>query len=438
NSIDFTRMTPSKGVSVPIFGTKGEYCFWGSNIGLTAIDSTRGCAWLGASGFMQIDGYFSAAEMEVIGNGILGVTVGVNGLPTWSANAGQTGAILRTLMTDAGPGWNSINIAPSASMGLMGVSRLNLYRRRPDMGVSFGMLAQLDTLQTFTDRGPAALGPSCIALGTKKRVFSDQLYLKGSWNRLVGATYAGGAGYVSTSNNCQVFFQYYGKNFALIGVGASVIGTLSFDGNVIGATFNQMLIGSTEQLHTVQFSVTGGTCVVSAIDYTASTGEMRSLQNYFAPAGAGVAATLSLSHVSAHIGMTIGQQGSSAIRCFGYLAENQGSAITYNPDTTNGDNFVINQDGIYTTRYVDTNSSATALGISRNSSVLNVSPASLRNEDLLAFTVLSGSNQYPNTLWTGFLKTGDVLRAHTEHNPNINNDDKIQFWVTQVQAGGNQ
>jgi hypothetical protein len=430
-SIDFTQMKLSPGISLPIFGPKGAYCFWAQNVGITTVDSIQALNFKTQSGFMQIDGYFSAAEGEFVGNGQLGITVCVNGLPTWSTNANSTGMIKCVLMNGAGPGWNSVNIQCGISMGDIGLTKLNLYTRRPDIGVSYGALASLETLQSFTDRGPAALSATFIALGTYKRTFADQLYLQGAWSRVMGGSFAGGVGYIGSSTNSKLLFQYYGKNVALIGVGASVAGNLVLDGNTIGATFNQMLIGATEMFHSLSFTVTAGTCIIQAVDFTRTQGELTSLQNYRPLPDTQKIQTPVVHEIALSGGSGFGSDGSN-YRVFTAIRRQSGTAITLNKDAVKGDSFTINEDGVYAIVYQDGQSGATGnFGASVNSTQGTTTVDSIAIGNFLVRQV-SVSGQTGAVAWTGNFKVGDIIRAHGSGTLDKTADTEVNFRIVKV------
>ena len=269
-SIDFSKINFFNGLSATVYEPTGNYALWGNNIGITFIDSNQSAIFLGASGFMQVDGYFSAAEIETIGNGIFGATIAVNGLASWSQAAGQTGEVKKTIFTDAGPGWNSFNIGCGASMGALGIQKINLYQRARDISVSFGFLSDFDIAQTYTNRD--SINASLMALGGVRRVYADQLYFKNTWLRGATWTVPGGIYYRGASTNGSLSFQYYGTNF---GVCATfyVGGTLTLDGAGVGLTANVMQSVATLGFHTIAY--TGGTAIISAIDYLNPIGKSR-------------------------------------------------------------------------------------------------------------------------------------------------------------------
>ncbi len=261
-SVDFSKLNQARGLSQTLFEPQGQYAFWGSNIGLTNIDGNQCAVFLGASGFMQMDGYFSACEMETLGNATFSATLSVNGLAAWSQNAGQTGVVKKTVFTDAGPGWNSFNIGVGGSMGAIGIQKINLYQRARNNGISYGFLGSFDIAQTYTNRD--AINASLMALGGVKRTYADQLYFKNTWNRGQTWSVPGGVYYTGASTNGSLTFQYYGTNFGVVGT-LNPGSTLTLDG--IGYTLSQNVMNSVATLGFHTISYTGGTATISAIDY---------------------------------------------------------------------------------------------------------------------------------------------------------------------------
>lgn len=276
--------------TLPFLDGYQQFCVWGQNTGVTLIDGLwPSTTWATASGFVQCEGYFSAAEIEWAGMsfGILSGTMTVNGLPAYShANIGFTGLMKKTVFMDAGPGWNNFAFFPGSSHINVGVSRINLYTRRHDTSASFGVLAAFDSLQALV---PRASNATAIPPGIFRRTFGDALLFKGPWVRSVGGTLPGGIAYTGSTTTCTLGFQYYGTQFAIVGgasLGAGSSLTISVDsGSNLGSTCLNTVVtpaGSAASLtfHSVSLAVLGGTCLISAIDFFRQTGEMRNLQTF--------------------------------------------------------------------------------------------------------------------------------------------------------------
>lgn len=257
-----------------------SYRMWGRNLNYSSADGVAGIQFAGATAgnFLQVDGNFSAAEFEYHGQGIMNATLCVNGLANWSMNDGVTGSFRRTVFTNAGPGWNSINMEPGSSFGNVVLTKINLYEMAS--GVTVGPLA---TFETHMDTLTRLTGPNAtmMVLGGNQRVYADSLYLSGAWTRGTSYIFPGNVAYFGATTNCNLLFDYYGTNFAFVG---ATVGTAAatIDGSSISFNFNQWNSVPTLAWHQVSLTYTSGaTIILSAVDYLRpTTGQIRSKQNY--------------------------------------------------------------------------------------------------------------------------------------------------------------
>lgn len=282
-------LKPGAGFTSPFLDPLQNFAVWGTNFGVTVIDNNmNSLAFATAAGFLQCEGYFSAAEIEWSGQswGILSGTMIVNGLPVYNhSNIGFTGVMKKTVFIEAGPGWNNFAFFPGSSHINVGISRINMYTRNRDISASFGVLAAFDTLQAYVPRGNNA---TAIAPGVFKRTFADQLNIGASFLRGVGSTHAGGVGYNSNTAGASFVFQYYGTHFSVIGGSYLAIagGSLNIlvDGvSTYGFThLNRVIQCASLTFHKLQINILGGTNIISAIDFFRPFGEMKNLQTFSA------------------------------------------------------------------------------------------------------------------------------------------------------------
>lgn len=280
-TIDFSKYY-GRGFTLPIYDPQGNWCAYNSGAGITQISAQIGSAF-STQGFFQVEGYFSAADMEIVGDpgtGWFKASVSVNGLTSWQANEGVSNIIKKTIFTDAGSGWNSFTVNPGSSMANLAVLKVNLYTHTRSTGVTFGVLSEFDQMQSYTDRG--TVSSALTALGVFKRVYADQLYLKGGWTAGFSTGFIANMSYVGASTNSTFRLEYYGKNFCVIGT-AGASSALTLDGVVMGATFNAMVPVATEGFHTVTYNQTGGSCLIQAIDFVRSRAEIVCTQNFELP-----------------------------------------------------------------------------------------------------------------------------------------------------------
>ena len=122
------------------------------------------------------------------------------------------------------------------------------------------------------------------------------------------------------------------------------------------------------------------------------------------------------------------------IRRFSTIAENIGGAITYTQSSTDGDSFTINEKGIYHISYTDGyNGGPATIGLSLNSTQLTTNINAISDPDRLALTVSAATNFEVSTSWSGILDKGDIIRAHTDGNPNNNTGTQpILFTISKI------
>lgn len=120
------------------------------------------------------------------------------------------------------------------------------------------------------------------------------------------------------------------------------------------------------------------------------------------------------------------------IRRFINTIISRGTDITLTSNSTNGDFFTINAEGMYTVSYIDSNSSALIIGITVNSTSLATSIANSANYNFRR-AIHVGGNEEGNVQATMHLFPGDIVRAHTDGSGNLsNNNDQTVFWITRV------
>lgn len=441
-TLGYSYNTNEKGFSNSFFDEDGRYSVWGFNFGTSQLSTgtTLNVTYIsplmlvpltGGTGLLQIDGYFSALELETFGvTGSFQATFGINGIPCVSINQGVTGLLKKTIVTDMGPGWNSVQIGIGASTARFGIKAINFYQNSRSLGVSSGLLSEFDTLQTFINS--QSVNATTIAPGTYRRQYADALgFSPSTWTRSIGATAAGGIMYSTSTAGATFAMQFFGKNYALIGAAGAGTGTsfvASLDGNTIagvsaGNFFNQMNIGATEGFHTLAISQKAGTLLIAAFDYTRTQGEFKSLQNPIIPASNKIVdpdpEVLSEVWVTGSVGVG---STNSRIWKFSAVQNLEGSAITYVPDAALGDSFVINEDGIYAFQS-DVGGASTFVQIVgwtlNETGVGSTTVDTIPRQFLLSWNLQRGTAAGGVSCETGgvkVLRKGDILRVHTYDN----------------------
>lgn len=250
----------------------------------------------GISAMIRVEGYFSALEMEFAAASfasgatrLFTGTFSINGVPAFSLNEGFTGIRRVPIMTDAGPGWNTVLLEIGNSMSpFLALTNVALYERAAPIAPTFGRLAELDTLQAQVQT-PASQYSS--ALGTFKRYFAEEVLLQSATLSLVPPFAAAWqyadqtadiGGYISAHTFGCFQFSYFGKDFTIVGTslsGASVLVTL--DGASVFSDFNLVHSVPTEGFHTIGWTLMtpGSSAAFFGIDVFRTRGELVSTQN---------------------------------------------------------------------------------------------------------------------------------------------------------------
>jgi hypothetical protein len=404
-SIDFLNMIA---IDRDFINSKTNTAFWMSNASLmpgASYTQSQGVNFAGGSGVLTVQGYFQAADIEFAGVGTLNVTMSINGLPTWGISTTATNALKLTAVTNMGPGFNSFQIQAGAAQttGLQ-IKKVNLYKRDPAVGVSFGRLGSIDTLQAFVDR--TAVNASFMALGTKERRYSNNMGLDGGWVQSYGASFAAGNAFIGSSSNTSFTEIFYGTKYAILG--SATGGTLTLDGLGTPLTFNSVVTASLgASLHTLQYTGGAGVTIrIEALDVFDTKDSIQNLQNVYGYTNSVAMNDNSVLFVKG--GLANSTNGNCRIftqisRAAGYDASHLSSAST-------GSRFVINQEGMYEILYGEDGASSITYAISRNQRDLS-SSRSIDNlqPDTLASTNTSAAGRLTTLTATDKLRIGDVL-----------------------------
>ena len=108
------------------------------------------------------------------------------------------------------------------------------------------------------------------------------------------------------------------------------------------------------------------------------------------------------------------------IRRFSTTVDNLGTSITYTDSATDGSSFTINKTGIYHLNYNDARAAGGAqIGLSLNSTELTTAIQTITAADILQTMYTSGANLEGSVSWSGILNRGDVVRVHTDGQPDV-------------------
>lgn len=256
-----------------------KYYAWGKDLQFQTIDGYIGLGFRGnTNAFLQIDGNFSAVDIEYMSNGIFNATFSICGAPAWSQNVGSSGVFRQTIFTNAGVGNKNIVMVPGQSHTGVVITKINLYDMNFPTGLTAGLLSEYDSFMTKVNRNGTE-NATISQLGPMLRIYADQLNLQGGWTRGASSAFSGGVAYFGATANCVLNFQYFGKDFALLGTeGGSM--TLTLDGASIGTGFNALKTVASMTWHSLALTYkAGATSVIQALTYERPTqGRLNSLQ----------------------------------------------------------------------------------------------------------------------------------------------------------------
>lgn len=121
------------------------------------------------------------------------------------------------------------------------------------------------------------------------------------------------------------------------------------------------------------------------------------------------------------------------IRRFTTTVLNQGTAITYADSSTDGASFTINHPGKYSMFYVDFKAAGDGThGFSRNSNQLTTAVYSITNSHRIVYCETPSGSTRACASATLELAAGDVIRPHTDGNPDVNTDENTMFGISLV------
>ncbi len=126
--------------------------------------------------------------------------------------------------------------------------------------------------------------------------------------------------------------------------------------------------------------------------------------------------------------------GETSIRNFSTIIKNIGSGLIYTPRTaTTADYITVTDSGIITVSYNDTMDNAGSHhGISVNSNQLTTSITAITAEHRKSLNRITANATTMHCSWTGYLKAGDIIRAHTDGTAVTSNQDRVNFAVAKI------
>ena len=136
------------------------------------------------------------------------------------------------------------------------------------------------------------------------------------------------------------------------------------------------------------------------------------------------------SQVSVTTGNLHGAVGTK-IRIFSGTPSIKGADITYATSANAGNSFTVNSDGVYSMHYIDYSTAGVVrLGISVNASSQTTNIQSLAIAEIAAIGETSSAGGEATLSATLFLKSGDIVRAHTAGGPD--GTTNVKFVIKKI------
>jgi hypothetical protein len=120
------------------------------------------------------------------------------------------------------------------------------------------------------------------------------------------------------------------------------------------------------------------------------------------------------------------------IRRFSNVRDNIGTDVEYTDSAANGASFTVKSDGIYEISYTDQFNSLEYAGITKNASSLTTNVNNLSSNERLSMGTSPAAHVTGVASWSGYLVSGDVIRAHTSGTPSGTNPDRSTFTISKV------
>jgi hypothetical protein len=138
------------------------------------------------------------------------------------------------------------------------------------------------------------------------------------------------------------------------------------------------------------------------------------------------------------VGSPGGASTNTGIKRLSTVVKSTGTAVTYTDSSTAGAAFEINEDGIYAISYMDGSTTGPSnFGISLNASDLtSTGILALPNAQIAGIGSTASTNHRGSATFVGFLSEGDIVRPHSNGDPdssnNASSDGMVRFYISKV------
>jgi hypothetical protein len=276
-----------------------------------------------------------------------------------------------------------------------------------------------------------------VTIGFRNATLTTGTYVERTVNSALSVTVSSGSTLGLISNQNQYIYVYAIDNAGTVELAVS--GQSTFDEGTVVSTTAEGGAGAADSV-SVMYSTTARSNVavrligrVQSNQATTGTYASSPTEVSLVPFG-----RKTLRH-SVEVATANGY-GSTANKILRWTNANvvEGTAISYADSATAGGTFTILQDGVYTAGFTFdcASSGRTQMGISRNANGTDVTTSITSVAAPTRLTFAKSQNVVSDDAalfvsWTGILRAGDVIRAHTAGDT-PNNSNQCQFHITKV------
>jgi len=217
---------------------------------------------------------------------------------------------------------------------------------------------------------------------------------------------------------------------ARVSVGSSTTGTANVYAAAMDQTGSNSIVSNMTSTQANFIASQVSAAGASAIAVVMPTGGANAIASMITATGANAIAAKITTNSKIHVNTGNGHGSTNTkIRRFTTTVSSSGTDITYADSATDGASFTINRSGLYSIQYTDARlAAACSLGISKNSSQLTTSIATITAADRLGLT--GGPTNIHNTLTVlAYLAAGTVIRPHTDGTPDDTTAGSVTFII---------
>lgn len=314
---------------------------------------------------------------------------------------------------------------------LSNITGTNMSTEITNLTLSAGVSANALTMNVKTKAGVDPSGGDPVKIAFRSATATSGLYLERSITASLAVTVPSGASLGTISAQDQYIYLYAIDNAGTVELAVS--GSRIFDQ---GSLQNTTALSGASTSATVLYSTVARTNVPIRFIGRTSVNEATAGTYASAPTELSLSSGLDYKLVRSMVELYGGNgMGSTntVIRRFTTIKKNIGSDISYADSATLGNSFTINADGLYCMTYEDSSgTNPPTFGISVNSNQLTTSIFGINPANMIILVGQFGPGVIHDVSSCYQFSKGDVVRAHTDGNPDGTGNNACKFIITKV------